>query len=75
LTLLHSGQGPYYRQATYFLKIHPEKIKPAIKRYREQTLRVVCVLDKALEGKTYLVGDKVYVSLHSLANFFRAGED
>lgn len=53
-----SGQGPYFGQAAWFSNFHPEKLPSAIKRYKEQTLRVVDVLNRALEGKNYLVGDK-----------------
>jgi len=53
-----SGQGPYFGQAAWFSNFHPEKIPSAIKRYQEQTIRVVGVLDQALKGKQYLVGDK-----------------
>ncbi|KAK9771316.1 putative Glutathione S-transferase [Seiridium cardinale] len=53
-----SGQGPYYGQYSWFVKFHPEKVESAIKRYEEETFRVVGVLDKILEGREYLVGDK-----------------
>ena len=53
-----SGQGPYYGQYAFFKFYHPEKIESAIQRYEEQTLRVISVLDKCLEGKDYLVGGK-----------------
>ncbi|KAL3418362.1 URE2 [Phlyctema vagabunda] len=54
-----SGQGPYYGQAVWFDKYHHEKLPSALERYRGQVLRVVSVLDRALAGKKYLVGDKV----------------
>jgi glutathione S-transferase len=53
-----SGQGPYYGQAAWFAKFHPEQIDSAKDRYFEQIKRVLGVLNKALEGKQYLVGDK-----------------
>ncbi|KAK7956810.1 glutathione S-transferase [Apiospora aurea] len=53
-----SGQGPYYGQLAFFKFFHPEKVESAIQRYEEQTLRVISVLDKCLEGKEYLVGGK-----------------
>lgn len=53
-----SGQGPYFGQAMWFTTYHPEKLPSAIARYKEQTLRVVDVLNRALEGRSYLVGDK-----------------
>lgn len=58
---LHSlGQGPYFGQATWFARFHPEKIPSAIDRYVNEITRVTGVLDKALEasGTGWLVGDK-----------------
>lgn len=52
-----TGQGPYYGQWVYFHVSMPEN-RQAFERYREQTLRVWSVLDRLLEGKTYLVGEK-----------------
>ena len=57
-----SGQGPYFGQAAWFEKFHPERIASATNRYKDQIKRVFGVLDKALQGKQYLVGDKWYVS-------------
>ncbi|KAF7533995.1 hypothetical protein G7054_g6606 [Neopestalotiopsis clavispora] len=59
--LLHfqmSGQGPYYGQAVWFQKC-PEDIPTAKKRYIEQSIRVVEVLDKMLEGKEYLIANRL----------------
>ena len=55
-----SGQGPYFGQAAWFEKFHPEKIESAKERYKNEIKRVLKVLDKHLEtsGKGYLVGDK-----------------
>ncbi|MCJ1461490.1 glutathione S- transferase, nitrogen catabolite repression regulator [Pseudocyphellaria aurata] len=53
-----SGQGPYFGQAAWFTRSHPEKIPSAIERYRNEIRRVTMVLDHALQGKQYLVGDK-----------------
>ncbi|KAI5463765.1 glutathione transferase 1 [Mariannaea sp. PMI_226] len=53
-----SGQGPYYGQNVWFNHFHPEPVPSAKERYREQTIRVLGVLDGILEGKEYLVGDK-----------------
>ncbi|KAM0325493.1 hypothetical protein ACHAQA_007480 [Verticillium albo-atrum] len=58
LHLQTSGQGPYFGQAIWFIKFHPEDVPSAKERYIEQTLRVFSVLDKLLEGKEYLVGGK-----------------
>jgi len=53
-----SGQGPYFGQAAWFTKFHPEELKSAQDRYLDQIKRVLSVLDKHLQGKQYLVGDK-----------------
>jgi len=57
-----SGQGPYYGQAAWFARFHPEKLPSAIDRYKDQIKRVLYVLNKALEGKKYLIGDKCTVA-------------
>lgn len=56
-----SGQGPYYGQAVWFHKYHSEQLESAKERYEEQIKRVLHVLNNALEGREYLVGDKWYV--------------
>lgn len=53
-----SGQGPYFGQATWFQVFHPEKLPSAIERYQNEIARVNGVLDAALQGKQWLVGDK-----------------
>lgn len=53
-----SGQGPYFGQAIWFERYHPEKVPSAQQRYKDQALRVFDVLNRALEGRDYLVGDK-----------------
>ncbi|KAJ0310055.1 hypothetical protein COL516b_002561 [Colletotrichum fioriniae] len=53
-----SGQGPYFGQLGWFKLFHPEDVPSAKERYEEQTVRVLSVLDRALKGKKYLVGDK-----------------
>ncbi|KAI0594970.1 URE2 protein [Biscogniauxia sp. FL1348] len=52
-----SGQGPYFGQRIWFARNHPDEV--ALRRYEEQMLRVFSVLDKILEGREYLVGDKL----------------
>ncbi|KAI0099779.1 glutathione S-transferase [Nemania sp. FL0031] len=54
-----SGQGPYWGTAGWFRVLHHEKLPSAIERYTEQVKRVFGVLDKWLEGKEWLVGDKM----------------
>ncbi|EAW11960.1 glutathione S-transferase family protein [Aspergillus clavatus NRRL 1] len=53
-----SGQGPYFGQAVWFTVYHPEKIESAKERYFNEVRRVSGVLDKWLEGREYLVGNK-----------------
>ena len=53
-----SGQGPYFGQAVWFSRYHPEKVQSAIDRYVAEIRRVSGVLNGALQGKRYLVGDK-----------------
>jgi len=54
-----SGQGPYFGQAGWFSVLHPEKLPSAIDRYKNELKRVLGVLDGCLEGKQWLVGDKI----------------
>lgn len=53
-----SGQGPYFGQAIWFSKYHPEKVQSAIDRYVKEARRVSGVLDGVLAEKEYLVGNK-----------------
>ncbi|CAG7936890.1 unnamed protein product [Penicillium salamii] len=52
-----SGQGPYYGQLSWF-KRQPTPQPVAIERYANEIKRVSGVLEKALEGRDWLVGDK-----------------
>ncbi|KAF1963845.1 glutathione S-transferase [Byssothecium circinans] len=54
-----SGQGPYFGQAAWFNVLHPEKLPSAIQRYNDELKRTLSVLNGALEGKQWLVGDKM----------------
>ncbi|RYP63009.1 hypothetical protein DL769_007092 [Monosporascus sp. CRB-8-3] len=54
-----SGQGPYYGVAAWFNVLHHEKLPSAIERYNNQLKRVLGVLDGWLEGRQWLVGDKM----------------
>ncbi|KAM0339118.1 hypothetical protein ACHAPU_011071 [Fusarium lateritium] len=54
-----SGQGPYFGQAAWFKFHHPERVQSAIDRYVNEIHRVLGVLEKSLEGKQWLVGDKM----------------
>lgn len=66
-----SGQGPYFGQAVWFTRFHPEKVESAKERYVKEIRRVSGVLDKFLADKEYLVGDKFsYVDLAFIPWFF-----
>ncbi|KAJ5908100.1 hypothetical protein N7495_000782 [Penicillium taxi] len=59
-----SGQGPYFGQAVWFTRGHPEKVQSAVDRYVNEIRRVSGVLNKVLADKEYLVGGKFsYVDL------------
>ncbi len=53
-----SGQGPYFGQASWFTRFHPEKLQSAQDRYINEIRRVSGVLNRALEGQEWLVGGK-----------------
>lgn len=53
-----SGQGPYFGQFAWFHLFHHEQLPSAQSRYAKEILRVVGVLDRALQGKEWLVGEK-----------------
>ncbi|KAL1863008.1 hypothetical protein Daus18300_008164 [Diaporthe australafricana] len=54
-----SGQGPYFGQAGWFNVLHAEKLPSAIERYQAEVRRIQGVLDRQLQGKQWLVGDKM----------------
>lgn len=56
----YAGQEPYFGQATWFARFHPEKLLSATDRYVNEIFRVLGVLDVALSrNKTgWLVGDR-----------------
>src|SRR6266542_2649225 len=51
------GIGPMQGQSNHFSRYAPEKIPYAIKRYGDETKRLYSVLDSALKGKEFLVGN------------------
>ncbi|KAF2477673.1 glutathione S-transferase [Lindgomyces ingoldianus] len=61
-----TGQGPYYGQAVWFSKFHPEKVPSAVERYTKEINRVTGVVEGHLSGRKtdtstggpWLVGDK-----------------
>ena len=52
-----TGLGPFSGQAVHFQRAAPEKLPYAINRYRREAERHYAVLDKHLEGRTFIVGD------------------
>ncbi|GAK32164.1 MULTISPECIES: glutathione S-transferase N-terminal domain-containing protein [Iodidimonas] len=60
------GLGPMQGQANVFTRYFPEKIPSVIARYQNETMRLYSVLDKALEGRDYLVDD---YSIADIANW------
>ncbi|KAI0659285.1 glutathione S-transferase C-terminal-like protein [Cubamyces menziesii] len=57
-----SGQGPYFGQAVWFMRYHPEKIPSAIERYQKEILRVLGVLESVLSKQEWLVGGKLTIA-------------
>ncbi|KAI1378856.1 glutathione S-transferase [Hypoxylon crocopeplum] len=59
-----SGQGPYYGQAVWFDRIHPERVQSAVDRYTKEIERVRSVLETHLAQSPsgWLVGDKLTVA-------------
>jgi len=54
-----SGQGPYYGQAAWFKKFHPEKVPSALERYNNEVKRVTGVLEGWLAKQKEKYGDEV----------------
>ena len=66
-----SGQGPYFGQAVWFARFHPEQLESAKERYVMEIRRVSGVLNKFLADQEYLVGDKFsYVDLAFIPWYF-----
>lgn len=70
------GQGPYFGQATWFARFHPEKIQSATDRYVNEIFRVIGVLEIALEtnGTGWLVGAKMTYADLSFVTWASVGE-
>lgn len=68
------GQAPYFGQGTWFARFHSERIQSAIDRYVNEIERVVGVLDKALTGREWLVGDKCTYADISFVTWSHIGE-
>jgi GST-like protein len=57
LFYIGTGLGPFSGQAVHFQRAAPEKLPYAINRYRREAERHYAVLDKHLEGRSFIVGD------------------
>jgi GST-like protein len=51
------GIGPMFGQFSHFSHSAPEKLPYAIKRYRDESLRLLTIMDKHLAQSEYLAGD------------------
>lgn len=64
-----------------FALFHPEKLESAQIRYADEVKRIVGVLDRVLQGKNWLVGDKctyadlAFVMWNSQIDFIMQGHD
>ncbi len=52
-----SGVGPMFGQLAHFTRFAKEKIPYAIERYRNESLRILGVMDKQLGAREYLAGE------------------
>jgi GSH-dependent disulfide-bond oxidoreductase len=81
LFYIGTGLGPFSGQAVHFQRAAPEKLPYAINRYRREAERHYAVLDKHLEGRSFIVGDGYTIADISAwgwidrANFVLAGSD
>jgi GST-like protein len=56
LLYIATGLGPFSGQAVHFQRAAPEKLPYPINRYRREAERHYAVLDKHLEGRSFIVG-------------------
>ena len=52
-----SGVGPFFSQANHFTRYAGEEVPYAIDRYTNEALRLLCVMDKRLDGRNWISGD------------------
>ncbi|KAI0746935.1 glutathione S-transferase C-terminal-like protein [Daedaleopsis nitida] len=57
-----SGQGPYFGQAVWFMKYHPDRLPSAVERYHKEIQRVLGVLENVLSKQEWLVGGKATIA-------------
>ena len=66
------AKAPYFGQAVWFKVFHAEKIQSAQDRYVNEIRRVSGVLNRALEGKDWLVGNKYSFADVSFLTWYEA---
>jgi GST-like protein len=66
--------GPMLGQAHHFLQYAPEKIEYAMKRYRNESIRLYGVLDKRLESSEWLACDEYTIADMATMPWVRAPE-
>lgn len=57
-----AGLGPMAGQTHHFVQFAPERIPYATERYVKETNRLYGVLDRRLEGRTFVVGDEYTIA-------------
>lgn len=77
------GAGPMFGQFGFFFKLGGKdwEDKRPMERYRDETMRLLGVLDKHLEGRTYMVGEAYSIAdiaiwpwINTLRGFYEAGD-
>ncbi|MCZ6502163.1 MAG: glutathione binding-like protein [Gammaproteobacteria bacterium] len=56
------GVGPMFGQNLHFGQYAPDKIPYAVNRYTDETSRLFKVLDRQLDNRRYIVGDKYTIA-------------
>lgn len=51
-----SGVGPFFDQANHFTRYASEEVPYAIERYTNEASRLLCVMDKRLDGRNWVSG-------------------
>ncbi|EPY49156.1 glutathione S-transferase Gst2 [Schizosaccharomyces cryophilus OY26] len=69
LAYLTDKQGAIWGQAGWLNFFHPEPVASAVTRYRNETKRVLGVLERILQNKDYLVTDKYTIADMSFINW------
>ncbi|OYV01019.1 MAG: glutathione S-transferase [Burkholderiales bacterium PBB5] len=62
LMFVASGVGPYSGQAVHFQRAAPESLPYAVNRYRREVERHYEVLDRHLQGRSFMVGSSFTIA-------------